>query len=193
MDGCSTGSMGRCRTYCWTSSRTPRRSQWRVLRPFARQGVQSACERGRGRSFFGVGDVKQAIYGWRGGVAEIFEALDEELGACRRSRSTRASAPSPAVIDCVNQVFTGIAANAVLSAKYPAAAAEMVGALRAAHHGPHALPGYCRMIAAPQAGEGQAAGRADARIAADEVVRLHQQGRGWKSASWCGATRPWRD
>jgi ATP-dependent exoDNAse (exonuclease V) beta subunit len=27
-----------------------------------------------------VGDVKQAIYGWRGGLAEIFDALPSELG-----------------------------------------------------------------------------------------------------------------
>ena len=64
--------------------------QWRVLRPFARQVVDG----GRRQSFFCVGDVKQAIYGWRGGVAEIFEAIDRRARRARRpSRSTRASAP----------------------------------------------------------------------------------------------------
>ena len=49
-------------------------AQWRVLRPFARRIVERADE-----TFFCVGDVKQAIYGWRGGVAEIFEAITDEL------------------------------------------------------------------------------------------------------------------
>ena len=48
--------------------------QWTVLEPLAK-GVAH----GEGTTFFCVGDVKQAIYGWRGGEAEIFEALNTEL------------------------------------------------------------------------------------------------------------------
>ena len=50
-------------------------AQWRVLRPLA----QNVAGDGRG-SFFCVGDAKQAIYGWRGGMAELFDALDHEIG-----------------------------------------------------------------------------------------------------------------
>ena len=49
-------------------------AQWRVLRPLAETVTKRA-----GGSFFCVGDAKQAIYGWRGGVAEIFDALDGQL------------------------------------------------------------------------------------------------------------------
>src|SRR5206468_3239379 len=48
-------------------------AQWRVLRPIARGIIQEATE--TKRSFFCVGDVKQAIYGWRGGLPEIFHTL----------------------------------------------------------------------------------------------------------------------
>ena len=56
--------------------------QWRVLRPFARRIFR---EGGRG-SFFCVGDVKQAIYGWRGGVAEIFDTIETDLPSLARRR-----------------------------------------------------------------------------------------------------------
>ena len=54
--------------------------QWQVLRPFAHRVVDGGQSQNAACSFFCVGDVKQAIYGWRGGVAEIFEAIDRELG-----------------------------------------------------------------------------------------------------------------
>ena len=38
-------------------------AQWKVIRPFAQQVTQADSL----RSFFCVGDMKQAIYGWRGG------------------------------------------------------------------------------------------------------------------------------
>ena len=44
-------------------------AQWRVLERLAEHAVTS-----RG-SFFAVGDGKQAIHGWRGGAAELFDAL----------------------------------------------------------------------------------------------------------------------
>ena len=55
--------------------------QWRALRPFARRVVAGAD-----RSLFCVGDVKQAIYAWRGGVAEIFDALKDEFPALDERR-----------------------------------------------------------------------------------------------------------
>ena len=47
-------------------------SQWRVLLPLAQRVTQSPDS-----SFFCVGDVKQAIYGWRGGDANIFGTLGQ--------------------------------------------------------------------------------------------------------------------
>ena len=56
--------------------------QWTVLLPFARR-VTAA---GSGRSFFCVGDGKQAIYGWRGGVAEIFDSATGQLRGSSAAR-----------------------------------------------------------------------------------------------------------
>ncbi len=76
--------------------------QWYVLRPFARR----AASGGANHSFFCVGDVKQAIYGWRGGVAEIFDALDLELNQLCNQSLNQSFRSSPPVIDTVNRVFT---------------------------------------------------------------------------------------
>ena len=56
--------------------------QWTVLRPFAEAAADDPD-----RSFFCVGDVKQAIYGWRGGVADLFASLDQELAPADRTRT----------------------------------------------------------------------------------------------------------
>jgi ATP-dependent exoDNAse (exonuclease V) beta subunit len=148
--------------------------QWRVLRPFARRVVGE----GALRSFFAVGDVKQAIYGWRGGEAEIFEALDEELGRLPAQALNESFRSSPVVIDCVNRVFHSIAANAVLAAKYAAAAEKWAARFTRHTTARTSLPGYCRMIAAPQAEEGQPQDVITLRFAAEEVVRLHRQATG---------------
>ena len=80
-------------------------AQWQVVRPFAER-VTAA---GAGRSFFCVGDVKQAIYGWRGGVAEIFDAIDAQLANLTHDQLNTSYRSAPAVIDTVNAIFTGIA------------------------------------------------------------------------------------
>ena len=80
--------------------------QWAIIRPFAKQVTQDD----ESKSFFCVGDMKQAIFGWRGGVAEIFDLVDEELPnlseATPLSTSYRSSQP---VIDLVNGVFSNFA------------------------------------------------------------------------------------
>src|SRR5262249_15120652 len=49
-------------------------SQWTVLKRLAARAMAA------GGTFFGVGDVKQAIYSWRGGRAELLVRLPTELG-----------------------------------------------------------------------------------------------------------------
>ena len=81
-------------------------TQWHVLRPFAKRVAD-----GKGpRSFFCVGDMKQAIYGWRGGVAEIFDLVDEELQLELRKKQllNESYRSSPPVIDTVNQTFENL-------------------------------------------------------------------------------------
>ena len=91
--------------------------QWRVLRPFAHRTVEPNPH----RSFFCVGDVKQAIYGWRGGVAEIFEAIDRELTNLTPGSLDMSYRSSQTVIDTVNLVFRSLTLNAALR-NYPQAA-----------------------------------------------------------------------
>ncbi len=87
--------------------------QWAVLKPFADEITSTANQ---SRSFFCVGDVKQAIYGWRGGRAEIFDRLRDDLqldeSAIRQLNDNYRS--SQVVLDVVNNVFSGLGANRVL-------------------------------------------------------------------------------
>ena len=75
--------------------------QWRAIRPFAKAVTTDHAN----RSFFCVGDPKQAIYGWRGGEAEIFSAIQDELRNLDDAPMTRSWRSSPIIIDVVNQVF----------------------------------------------------------------------------------------
>ena len=66
-------------------------------------------------SFFCVGDVKQAIYGWRGGVAAIFDAIETDLGSLKEERLDKSFRSCLPVINTVNQVFENIGSNAALN------------------------------------------------------------------------------
>lgn len=84
------------------------RDQWLALRPLTTECVA------KGGGMFFVGDVKQAIYGWRGGDARLFDEIpeDEELSAM--VEATRATLPrnwrsSEVIVDFNNQVFERLA------------------------------------------------------------------------------------
>ncbi|NBD37004.1 MAG: UvrD-helicase domain-containing protein [Verrucomicrobia bacterium] len=83
------------------------RLQWRVLEPLATEVLMDPERR---RSFFYVGDVKQSLYGWRGGDARLFDEIlrkypadaDGGIVVHPLHRSYRSARP---VLDCVNAVF----------------------------------------------------------------------------------------
>lgn len=111
-------------------------AQWQVLRPFATRatalerdqtesktqstGAEPTPEPGDQpppthrddwqikRSFFCVGDTKQAIYGWRGGVAEIFDAVADQLPGVVEVQQNESYRSSPIVLDVVNQAFKNL-------------------------------------------------------------------------------------
>ncbi len=77
--------------------------QWAALSNLVDELVQDDSGT---RSLFYVGDVKQAIYGWRGGNARLFAAVRARYAPRIEQAPLNASYRScPAVIDTVNRVF----------------------------------------------------------------------------------------
>lgn len=80
--------------------------QWDIIKPFAEAIVQGSAKT---NSFFCVGDSKQAIYSWRGGVSEIFESVGKQIDRVRQEKLVKSFRSSPVVIQFVNDVFTQLA------------------------------------------------------------------------------------
>lgn len=78
--------------------------QWAVFQNLIDEVMQDSEGK---KSFFYVGDVKQAIYGWRGGNAALFNQILDQYGDLIEkvplNRSFRSCRP---VIQTVNQVFS---------------------------------------------------------------------------------------
>lgn len=64
-------------------------------------------------SFFCVGDVKQAIYGWRGGVAEIFNEIESSIPGVETAELTLNWRSCPTVIETVNRLFLPLTQNPI--------------------------------------------------------------------------------
>lgn len=145
-------------------------AQWGVVLPFARRAADAAAR----HSFFCVGDVKQAIYGWRGGVAEIFDAIETQLPGLVPESLNESYRSSQPVIDTVNRVFGSIAGCAALD-RHADAAVHWQRRFTPHTTARGELPGHCRLLAAPAAPEGQAQDIVTLDTAADEIARLHRQ------------------
>ncbi|HEX7009717.1 MAG TPA: 3'-5' exonuclease, partial [Phycisphaeraceae bacterium] len=123
--------------------------------------------------------VKQAIYGWRGGCAEIFEQVindlslpDQSLGTLRTSYRT-----SPVVLEVVNEVFEGIADLPPVAELQPYVAAWARGFQE--HRAQYAdRPGYVELVASPMPARGQDPGAAYLDFVADQVAELARRYRG---------------
>ena len=144
--------------------------QWHVLRPFARRIVGLP----KRQSFFCVGDVKQAIYGWRGGVAEIFEALEDELDGLSFDSLEKSWRSSPPVIETVNRIFENLSANEVL-ARYPEAAKHWQGRFAEHSTARTELTGHCRLTVAPAAEEGSEQKTATLTYAAQQIAQFARE------------------
>lgn len=135
--------------------------QWQVLRPFVTRAAQVDNEKPPEdwqieRSFFCVGDTKQAIYGWRGGVAEIFDAVADQIPDVVEVEQNLSFRSSPVVIDLVNETFQHLqrhpltdAANSgdpTSKAMYEATAVERFARRFPCHEAfQRTLPGHVRM------------------------------------------------
>ena len=99
------------------------RGQWSVLRNLIDEAVQDPTGR---RSFFYVGDVKQAIFAWRAGDPRLFREIFNHYnaggaGMIAEEHLTRSWRSGPAVIAMVNRVFGD---GSVLAQLFPSDAAQ---------------------------------------------------------------------
>ncbi|TWU55625.1 UvrD-helicase domain-containing protein [Rubripirellula reticaptiva] len=97
--------------------------QWHVLRPFAArcaapvdESAGKDAQREVPKSFFCVGDTKQAIYGWRGGVAEIFEAVADQISGITEVEQNQSFRSSPVVVEAVNDTFKNLQRHPICDA-----------------------------------------------------------------------------
>ncbi|MDR2171007.1 MAG: UvrD-helicase domain-containing protein [Planctomycetaceae bacterium] len=120
------------------------KSQWNILEPFVRQVAANSAV----NTFLCVGDAKQAIYGWRGGVSEIFNEINsvaqniEEYDLMKSYRSCQV------VIDVVNRVFANIDLNAALE-NFHNVAVSWKERMKPHETARKELDGYCLLEVAP--------------------------------------------
>ena len=88
------------------------RPQWEAIRNLIDEVIQDSSGQ---RTFFAVGDVKQAIYGWRGGDASLLTEIERHY---RLDSTTLAASwrSCPEVIRTVNAVFDNLAGMEALPA-----------------------------------------------------------------------------
>ncbi|MCA9076810.1 MAG: UvrD-helicase domain-containing protein [Planctomycetaceae bacterium] len=115
--------------------------QWDVLSPFAVR-IAKADQR---TSFFCVGDIKQAIYGWRGGVAELFDELKDQFPQLIVLPLNQSFRSSPPVIELVNRIFTGMTQHPNLD-KYDACIRDWCDAFETHTTAKQDLPGYACVV-----------------------------------------------
>lgn len=159
--------------------------QWTALQPIADEIL---CDRSGTRSFFIVGDVKQAIYGWRGGAAELLPRVSEYYAAVMEERVlTESWRAGQKLLDVVNAVFT--AESDTDFGKHVAAWREFT------HFRPHvsaapinaARPGYCEIRAVPPDREDSGAEDDDEKPAEAKSGTLCMR----SAARFLRAMRPW--
>jgi ATP-dependent exoDNAse (exonuclease V) beta subunit len=122
--------------------------QWRVLRPLAESIL---AETDGQRSFFCVGDVKQAIYAWRQGEARLLSGLPKAYPQLDPPRTLAQSwRSSDVVLDAVNAVFTKLGESPVFADEPALAATATAWSVPyEAHSAANPLPGTARLIEVP--------------------------------------------
>lgn len=85
--------------------------QWNVLKRLAIRLSANPDE----SSFFCVGDPKQAIYGWRGGLAEILDVVENSVPHIQPRSLNVSRRSSKAVIETVNKIFQHLKNHSNLS------------------------------------------------------------------------------
>ncbi|TWT51562.1 UvrD-helicase domain-containing protein [Allorhodopirellula solitaria] len=146
--------------------------QWQVLKVLAESVVKPASDPGeapdstlgttdprRSHSFFCVGDTKQAIYGWRGGVAEIFEAVDSQIDGIVSTSQDMSYRSSSVVLDAVTDAFQNLTKHPLAETPasedpgdkslYEAIALQTFAKKFPQHTAARSLPGFVRFMTGP--------------------------------------------
>ncbi len=94
--------------------------QWNILEPLASEILSKIDSE---HSFLIVGDIKQAIYAWRGGTSELFEVLTTRYPQLKPYETTLTTTyrSYTGVVACINSVFSRIAQNPALTDQQDAA------------------------------------------------------------------------
>lgn len=116
-------------------------TEWRILEPMVREILSKADGE---HSFFCVGDVKQAIYGWRGGVAEIFNTLERTWPHVAPETKPITYRCAPPIIEVVNALFSDLQRSPTLANDLPAVREWSAGFETHATHQTSA-PGYVEL------------------------------------------------
>ena len=85
---------------------------WKLLQPIAAEVLSKV---GVEHTFLCVGDVKQAIYGFRGGVAEIFNTISERWEILEPATLDTSYRSAPEIMEFSNRVFDSLGSNAALA------------------------------------------------------------------------------
>ncbi|MCL1921309.1 MAG: UvrD-helicase domain-containing protein [Kiritimatiellaeota bacterium] len=126
-------------------------AQWNVIRNLVEEVIQSTDE----RSMFIVGDMKQAIYGWRGGDVAIF-GQEADSGLYEQLALNNSYRYAPEIASCVNRVFDGARVAAFL-ADSAAGAGAAWQRLWGEHRSAVTRPGFVSVtrVSAPDKEEGE--------------------------------------
>jgi len=144
------------------------RQQWAILEPQVEEILSKTSIE---NTFFCVGDVKQAIYGWRGGVAELSYHLPTLWPVIEESCLTTSYRSSTEVINLVNKVFPRLSTFPGLS-DYKEALTEWMRGFELHSSIKTGLRGYTALIAVEESEQESNASNATLKRAARLAVEL---------------------
>ena len=117
-------------------------NQYAILKPFVAAIHGMPDDRGL---VFCVGDLKQSIYGWRGGTPEIFGRVGEDFPALGWIDNDQSWRSSSVVLQAVNEVFGRLAENTVLCEKHRPTAERWQASFRTHTVAGAERPGYVEL------------------------------------------------
>ncbi len=128
------------------------------------------------KSLFCVGDVKQAIYGWRGGMPEIFDHISSQFSIPESSldRSFRSAQP---IIDVVNATFEGIPNHRDLG-RLSDGVQQWVQDFPQHSTARTELKGYAELCVTPEVSPTEKSSDVAIRSSVELAVRLHEEAPG---------------